>query len=192
MADHSHTEVPDYDLADKLDLDHEQMKLLLESTRMQIIDLLSERAATTSQLAEVMGRPKGTIGHHCKALEAAGLIHVVRTAKVRAIEERYYGRTARLFILGSFDAEGVDVDAFLDEAYGELKQAATPPYAPGFAHQASARYARIPHERAQEWAARVAELLDDFAAQPRAGDTTYGLLVGIFATDRPGFGGGDD
>lgn len=192
MADHSDAQVPDYDLADTLDLDNEQMKLLLESTRMQIIDLLSERAATTSQLAEVMGRPKGTIGHHCKALEAGGLIHVVRTARVRAIEERYYGRTARLFLLGSFDASGVDVDAFLDEAYGELKQAATPPYSPGFAHQASVRYARIPHERAEEWAAKVAELLDEFAAQPRAGETTYGLMVGIFATERPGFGGDDE
>lgn len=191
MADHSKAPVPDYELGGTLDLDNDQMKLLLEPTRMQIIDLLSERAATTSQLADVMGRPKGTIGHHCKALEAAGLIHVVRTAKVRAIEERYYGRTARLFILGSFDASGVDVDAFLDEAYGELKQAATSPSSPEVAHQASVRYARIPHERGEEWAARVAELLDEFAAQPRAGDTTYGLLVGIFATDRPGFGGHD-
>lgn len=185
-------QVPDYDLPDQLDLDAEQMKLLLEPTRMQIIDLLSERAATTSQLAEVMGRPKGTIGHHCKALEAAGMIHVVRTARVRAIEERYYGRTARLFILGSFDAAGVSVDAFLDEAYGELKQAATSPYEPDVAHQASVRYARIPHGRAQEWATKVAELLDEFGGQPRAGDTTYGLLVGIFATDRPGFGGDDE
>lgn len=192
MADHSDPRAPDYDLPDQLDLDAEQMKLLLEPTRMLIIDLLSERAATTSQLADVMGRPKGTIGHHCKALETAGLIHVVRTAKVRAIEERYYGRTARLFILGSFENAGVSVDAFLDEAYGELKQAATPPHATDVAHQASVRYARIPHERAEEWAAKVADLLDEFAAQPRAGGTTYGLLVGLFATDRPGFGGDDE
>ena len=192
MADHSERHVPDYDVGDTLDLDNEQMRLLLEPTRMQIIDLLSERAATTSQLADVMGRPKGTIGHHCKALEAAGLIHVVRTARVRAIEERYYGRTARLFMLGSFEAAGVSVDAFLDEAYGELKQAATSPYKPDVAHEASVRYARIPHDRAEEWATKVADLLDEFAAQPRAGDTTYGLLVGIFATERPGFGDDDE
>ena len=190
MADQSPA-TPDYDVADQLDLDADQMKLLLEPTRMQIIDLLSERAATTSQLADVMGRPKGTIGHHCKALEAAGLIHVVRTARVRAIEERYYGRTARLFLLGSFESAGVSVDAFLDEAYGELKQAASEPYPDGFAHQSSVRYARIPHERAEEWATRVAELLDEFAGQSRGGDTTYGLMVGLFGTDRPGFGGDD-
>ena len=184
--------VPDYELPERLELDAEQMKLLLEPTRMQIIDLLSERAATTSQLADVMGRPKGTIGHHCKTLEGAGLIHVVRTGRVRAIEERYYGRTARLFLLGSFESAGVSVDAFLDEAYGELKESATVPYPDGVAHQSSVRCARVPHDRAEEWAVRVADLLNEFAAQPRGGDTTYGLMVGLFGTDRPGFGGDDE
>ncbi len=132
MADHStrdgaadrRFEAPDYELPDRLELDAEQMKLLLEPTRLQIIDLLSERAATTSQLADVMDRPKGTIGHHCKALEAGGLIHVVRTAKVRAIEERYYGRTARVFILGDLDHAGVEFGNVLDESYRELRAAA--------------------------------------------------------------------
>ena len=187
-----HDAAPDYELPDRLELDPAQLKLLLDPTRLQIIDLLSERAATTSQLADVMGRPKGTVGHHCKALEGAGLIHVVRTGRVRAIEERYYGRTARLFILGSFEAAGVEVGAFLDEAYTELKRAAAPPYRPEVAHQASVRYARIPQERAHEWAERVGEIMDEFAAQPRSGDTTYGLLVGLFETDRPGFGHTED
>ena len=45
-----------------------------------------------------------------KVLEKAGLIRVVRTRKVRALTERYYGRTARLFIFkGSDDADGEDV-----------------------------------------------------------------------------------
>ena len=97
MSDHSTiSSVPDYELDDRLELEPAQLKLMLEPTRLRIIDLLSERAATTSQLADVLGRPKGTIGHHCKALERVGLIRVVRIARVRAMEERYYGRTARL------------------------------------------------------------------------------------------------
>jgi hypothetical protein len=32
-------------------------------------------------------------------LESAGLIRVVRTRKVRALTEKYYGRVARLFVL---------------------------------------------------------------------------------------------
>ena len=34
-------------------------------------------------------------------LETAGLVRVVRTRKVRALTERYYGRVARLFVLKS-------------------------------------------------------------------------------------------
>jgi DNA-binding transcriptional ArsR family regulator len=38
------------------------------------------------------------VGYHLKVLEEAGLVHVVRTKKVRAIEAKYYGRTARIFL----------------------------------------------------------------------------------------------
>ena len=47
--------------------------------------------------------PKGTVGHHLKVLEKAGLVRVVRTRKVRALTEKYYGRVARLFVLKSTD-----------------------------------------------------------------------------------------
>lgn len=47
----------------------------------------------------VLATPKGTVGHHLKTLERAGLIRVVRTRKVRALTEKYYGRVARLFVL---------------------------------------------------------------------------------------------
>lgn len=199
MADHSGDddtvrafEAPDYELPDRLDLDPDQMKLLLEPTRLQIIDLLSERAATTSQLADVMERPKGTIGHHCKALEAAGLIHVVRTGRVRAIEERYYGRTARVFILGDLDHAGVALGNVLDESYQELRAAATTDKGEDEPHLATARYARIPASRAKEWSRRLSDLLDEFAGQRRSGDETFGLLIGLYRTDRPGFGAPDE
>ena len=43
--------------------------------------LLRERAASTSELAVALEAPKGTVGHHLKVLESAGLIRVVRTAR---------------------------------------------------------------------------------------------------------------
>lgn len=93
MADHK---APDYELDDVLDVDRpEQFKALFEETRVAIVDLLLERAATVKELAETLGKPKGTIGHHVSALVAAGLIRVVRTRMVRAIEAKYYGRVAR-------------------------------------------------------------------------------------------------
>ncbi len=36
-----------------------------------------------------------------KVLETAGLVRVVRTRKVRALTEKFYGRVARLFVLKS-------------------------------------------------------------------------------------------
>jgi hypothetical protein len=36
-------------------------------------------------------------------LEAAGLVQVVRTRRVRALTESFYGRTARLFVIKSTD-----------------------------------------------------------------------------------------
>jgi len=69
--------------------------------RARIVLLIRERAASITELAEVLSAPKGTVGHHVKVLEQAGLIRVVRTRKVRAMTERYYGRVARLFVLRS-------------------------------------------------------------------------------------------
>jgi DNA-binding transcriptional ArsR family regulator len=63
--------------------------------------LLRERAASTTELAAALETPKGTVGHHLKVLESAGLVRVVRTRKVRALTEKYYGRVARLFVLKS-------------------------------------------------------------------------------------------
>ena len=66
--------------------------------------LLKQRAASTTELAGVLNTPKGTVGHHVKVLEKAGLIRVVRTRKVRALTEKFYGRVARLFVLKGTDA----------------------------------------------------------------------------------------
>lgn len=99
MADNTMTPpTPDYELAEALEFnDPAQYRALFEVTREQIVSLLLERAATTTDLAEVVGKPKGTIGHHLKVLERAGLVRVVRTKRVRALEAKYYGRTARVF-----------------------------------------------------------------------------------------------
>jgi DNA-binding transcriptional ArsR family regulator len=97
---------PDYELDDVLVV-HEpkQLRALGDFTRGRIIGLLGQRAASTTELAAALDMPKGTVGHHLKVLEKAGLIRVVRTRQVRALTEKYYGRVARLFEL-----KGVDTD----------------------------------------------------------------------------------
>jgi DNA-binding transcriptional ArsR family regulator len=89
----------------------EQLRALGDDLRTRIVVLLREHAHSVTELAETLELPKGTVAHHVKVLEKAGLIRVVRTRQVRALTERYYGRTARLFIFKGSDeeADGEDV-----------------------------------------------------------------------------------
>src|SRR2546430_16506163 len=88
---------PDYDLADRIALtEASQVKAIGHPLRTTILGLLHERAATVSELAVALARPKSTVAHHVKVLREAGLVRVVRTRRVRAIEGRVYGRTARV------------------------------------------------------------------------------------------------
>src|SRR4029453_5504002 len=92
---------PDYELADTLQLTTaEQVRAISDPLRTTILGLLHERAATVTELAKAVKRPKSTVAHHVNVLAAAGLVRVVRTRRVRAINERYYGRTARMFYMG--------------------------------------------------------------------------------------------
>ena len=101
----AHSPLPlDYDAADTLVVSEPaQLRALGDEVRGRIIALLRERAASASELAGLLEMPKGTVGHHLKVLERAGLVHVVRTRRVRAVTEKYYGRVARLFLYKSCD-----------------------------------------------------------------------------------------
>src|SRR5580765_5980227 len=109
-----HPSPPDYELADRLALTAPaQVKAIGHPLRTTILGLLHERAATVTELAAALDRPKSTVAHHVKVLAETGLVRVVRTRRVRAIEERFYGRTARMFYVGverSRDGEDIPLD----------------------------------------------------------------------------------
>jgi DNA-binding transcriptional ArsR family regulator len=185
MVDHK---APDYELEETLPLlEPGQYRALFEKTRVRIADLLLERAATISELAETLGMPKGTVGHHVGVLEEAGLIRVVRTRKVRAIEAKYYGRTARTFLLGSMMKTEVQLspDFFLTSAAAEFAAAEAFPKDQRENMMSTLRYARIPEDRAKQWLMDLGDVSQAFVAEERGGDTTYGLLVALYPTDRP-------
>ena len=93
---------PDYDLADRIALTTpSQVKAIGHPLRTTILSLLHERAATVAELAVALDRPKSTVAHHVKVLAEAGLVRVVRTRRVRAIDERFFGRTARMFFVAA-------------------------------------------------------------------------------------------
>ncbi len=186
MADHR---APDYELEETLTVETPgQFRALFEDTRRQIVNLLLERAATISELGVTLGIPKGTIGHHVGVLEETGLIHVVRTKKVRAIEAKYYGRTARTYILTSKIESGTRMspDFFLTSAATEYSEASDSySDAEESPIMSTLRYVRIPDDRASEWLLRLGEMTQEFVSETRGGETTYGMLVAFYPTKRP-------
>lgn len=188
-VDKSAPAVPDYELTPELVLeDPAQYRALFEDTRTAIISLLSERAATVSEIAEVLGKPKGTIGHHMQVLADAGLVRVVRTKKVRALEARYWGRTARVFLYERVDAAVGKAQRALRQAADQVgrveKAVASGEIAEGVL-DVNRRDVRIPAEKAREYQRRLSELLVELASEPRSGDTTYAVLFALFPTDQP-------
>jgi DNA-binding transcriptional ArsR family regulator len=176
---------PDYELADRIALtEPAQVKALSHPLRTTILGLLHERAATVNELAIALGRPKSTVAHHVKVLTQAGLLQVVRTRRVRAIEERFYGRTARMFYVGvERSADGDE----LPRDFNDFEVAARESAAAfrdgklwGFI-----RHARISESQASEFWERMAELVAEFDRLPRSGDTMYGFAVGVYPTDHP-------
>lgn len=176
---------PGYELADRLALTTPaQVRAIGNPLRTTILGLLHERAATVTELAAALERPKSTVAHHVKVLAGTGLVRVVATRRVRAIEERFYGRTARMFYVSA--EPGTDADA-LPTDFNDFEVAARESAAAfrdrrlwGFI-----RHARLPEERAAEFWERIAALVREFDELPRSGDTVYGFAVGIYPTDHP-------
>jgi DNA-binding transcriptional ArsR family regulator len=184
--------LPDYDLPERLALTQpSQVKAISHPLRTTILGLLHERAATVSELAIALERPKSTVAHHVKVLAEAGLVQVVRTRRVRAIEERFYGRAARMFYVAVEPSAGGD-DLPLD--FNDFELAARESSAAyrdgklwGFI-----RHARISEAQASDFWKRMAELVAEFDQLPRSGDTMYGLGLGIYPTDQPTLPSGGD
>jgi DNA-binding transcriptional ArsR family regulator len=158
---------PDYEAPDTLVVSQpEQLRALADEVRTAVVALLRERAFSIQQLAEKLGIPKGTVGHHVKALESAGLIHVVRTRKVRAVTEKFYGRTARLFLFESENPEDERALAavVLRQAASEVERASA---RVGFGHPK----ASLTEKDADRLERRLKRLMDDFIAA----DTPEGI-----------------
>jgi DNA-binding transcriptional ArsR family regulator len=169
----------DYEAEDTLIVSEPaQLRAMADPFRTQLIQLLRDRAQSTQEISETLSIPKGTVGHHLKVLEAAGLIRVVRTRKVRALTEKFYGRTARLFLYQTEDpADGRAISAVtLRQAASEVELA---PFATGF----GLVRARLTKKDMERFERRVKKLLDDFRAADSPGGSSSSLTVGIWGTE---------
>ncbi len=176
--------VPDYDLADEVLLSSDPIKhkAIANPLRHDILDLVLDRAASIGELAGALGKPRSTVAYHTDILLDAGLLKVVRTRKVRAIEERFYGRTGRTIV---WDAPSPSMSqirspGFLQTAVSELRDVGEGEYI-----SSTLRHARIPASRARDFFAAVDRLAVEYTNLDRGGETVYGFVAAIYPTDRP-------
>jgi len=175
---------PDYEAPDVLLVRKpEQLKALADELRSRIVVLLRERARSTTELAERLGLPKGTVAHHLKVLERAGLIRVVRTRQVRAVTERYYGRAARLFLYDSPDgSQAEDVRNITATSLRIAAEEILPanyddPDAVGCS---GVMRVRLNEEDAKRFNRRLDRLMKEFGAAEDPRGEPYGLALAMY------------
>lgn len=178
-----HEGPPGHAQADRLVVSRaDQVRALAHPLRTTLLNLLVERAASVAELSEAVRRPKSTVAYHVGVLHDAGLLQVVHTRRVRAVEERFYGRAARTITIATAPPGEKPQTDFNDF---EVAAAESAP-----AHEAGqlwgfVRHARISPDRAGEFWERLRALITEFDQLPREGDQTYGLAAGIYPVDYP-------
>jgi len=161
-----------------------QLRALANPLRATLLELPLERAATVTELAQAVGRPKSTVAYHVSLLVDAGLLRVVRTRRVRAIDERYYGRVARTIYIGALSrAEDKQVVVAINGIAEAAAESAPAHLADDL--RCLLVHARIPIEDVRVFWAQVQEVARRFAQIPRAGDQVYGFVAGLYPTDAP-------
>jgi DNA-binding transcriptional ArsR family regulator len=158
--------------------DPKQLRAMADPFRVQLVQLMRDQARSTHELAEELSVPRGTVGHHLKVLENAGLIKVVRTRKVRALTEKFYGRTARLFLYQTDDPDSHRTigSNTMRQATGEVESAAE---VTGF----GLVRARLTKKDMCRLERRAQKLLDDFRAADTPGERPWSLTLGFWSTE---------
>ena len=181
----AHSKLPlDYEAADTLVVsDPSQLRALGDDLRGRIVGLLRERAASASDLAELLDVPKGTVGHHLHVLERAGLVHVVRTRRVRAVTEKYYGRVARLFIIKSSDER--DDELVHGVAANSFRTAAAELAASAHIATHALLHVRLDPADVKRFERRLEKFVDDVRAAETQDGEPWRLATALYLAGRP-------
>jgi len=173
---------PDYDAPDVLVVrEPEQLKALGDELRGRIVVMLREQAQSVSELAAKLEMPKSTVAHHIKVLESAGLLKVVRTRRVRALTESYYGRTARLFLYESADTAGYeDVRNIVAASLRVAAEEILPVDEEDAAACSGVLRVRLSQAHAKRFDRRLTKLMDEFRACDDPDGTPYGLALALY------------
>jgi DNA-binding transcriptional ArsR family regulator len=86
------------DIPDTYELETlEQLRAIADELRTRIVEALSHRAMTVTQLGEMLGQAPAKIHYHVRELERVGLVRLVATRAKSGILEKYYRAIARSF-----------------------------------------------------------------------------------------------
>lgn len=114
-----------------------------------------------------------------RATSRVGLVRVVRTRRVRAIEERYFGRTARMFYAGVGQrAHGEPLPVDLNAL--EVAAAESQPAYEAHGLRSFIRHARIAPDEVTLFWRQAMVLVDEFDRLPRSGEVAYGFTIGVY------------
>ena len=158
---------------------------LADPTRRAILARLADGDATVMELAAPFSVSQPAISKHLKVLESAGLIRVVRTRKVRALTEKYYGRVARLFVLKGYESVPDELKGGV-LASTMLRQAADEVVASGGENDASAFiHARLTPEARRRFEQRLNRLVADLQRADESGGVRHGFAYAVFEAPTP-------
>ncbi len=176
-------QVPDYQLDERRTVTSTQeLKAMFDPFRGTLLQLLLERAASVQELAAAVGRPKSTVAYHIGLLVGAGMVRVVRTRTIRGQEERFYGRTARLFGVGRITPEQTE---FIPNPMAEWAAETAPAHADDTL-RAIRRHAWIDDAVADEFWDRVLQLVSEFSRLPsRDRGNAHAFMVAFYPTEHP-------
>ena len=163
-----------------------ELKAIADPTRTAILQVLDDRTASAKELSDWLSMTHGRIGHHLKVLESNGLVEVVRTQKVRALTEKFYGLTfthLRIDMSG-----GADVNP-LTFMFGQAIREAAPIEQQPFETFGRLYAIRMSEGRARQFQARLMQLADEFSESGEPGEPMFGFAGAVYrATSYGGAG----
>ena len=160
----------------------EQLHAIGDPTRWRILGRLLVGPASIQELAGALGAARGTIGHHVRVLEGAGLIRVAETKRVRGVTEKRYLRVARMFRLPETEEDGASAETAYLPIRAALAEARP---ARGKADPATSFVvrARMPAARAQRFADLINQIATEFADGAPGTGETFGFVGAIYTPD---------
>jgi DNA-binding transcriptional ArsR family regulator len=164
-----------------------QYKALGDPLRVHLLELIQHQPRTAKELADLLERPPGTIGHQLRVLEEAGLAQIVARRQIRGIVAKYYARTAHIFVVETPQELGADSpsgEVRLQRACNELAESlAALGEAAYFDYEGSPEFfhVRLSPERAAVYRDRLSALTRDLLHEAAdSNGTVFAVSVAFF------------